>query len=223
MAGRRSTAGARSGLRRRPRPRCGGDRPRPVGAPRPLNWSASSSTPAPPQARLAVAEQRINDGDGRDVDPGSLLRRRGRQPALPGQLADSRGGSSRLGGGPTRTSRPSSSCGRCSWPDQTAGGGARPAAVGARHPRHRRDPRRRPAPAAVTGLWWAGSRCSTPASTSACVVLQRGGPGSGGPLARAGDGPAEDAPPASKARRGRRSSPMPPACRVTRSRGRPPG
>jgi hypothetical protein len=134
------------------------------------------------QARLAVPDAHIVDGDGREVDAGGGFDAVVGNPPYLGQLAraTSRGGSSRLGGGPyadvaaefllraVQLARPD---------------GGRVALVLPQSVLVTRDT----APiraavlhqAAVTGLWWAGSQVFEAGVHVCVVVLQRGRPQGG--------------------------------------------
>jgi hypothetical protein len=137
------------------------------------------------KARLAVPGARIIDGDGREVDPGGSFDAVIGNPPYLGQLAraTSRGGSSRLGGGPyadvaaefllraVQLARPD---------------GGRVALVLPQSILVTRDTATIRAAvlgqAAVTGLWWAGSPMFEAGVHVCVVVLQRGRPQ--GPVAR---------------------------------------
>jgi SAM-dependent methyltransferase len=137
------------------------------------------------QARFGVPSARILDGDGREVDPGGCFDAVIGNPPYLGQLATStsRGGRSRLGGGPyadvaaefllraVQLARPD---------------GGRVALVLPQSVLATRDTRAIRAAvvreAAVTGLWWAASQVFEAGVHVCVVVLQRGRPQ--GPVAR---------------------------------------
>ena len=206
--------------------RCGA----PPGALELIGIELDASTAA--QARLTVPEARIEVGDGRSADPGGSFDAVVGNPPYLGQMAraTSRGGRSRLGGGPyadvaaefllraVELARPD---------------GGRVALVLPQSVLVTRDTetiraavRRQ---AAVTGLWWAGSQVFEAGVHVCVVVLQRGR--EQGPVAR-WRGP-EMAPLAGRPRRGsrrfdvgaahrrRRRGPRGPHRRRARPPGRP--
>ena len=137
------------------------------------------------QARLAVPSARILGGDGREVDPGGCFDAVIGNPPYLGQLATatSRGGSSRLGGGPyadvaaefllraLQLARPDGGRVALVLPQSV---------LATRDTRAIRAAVRRQA--AVTGLWWAASQVFEAGVHVCVVVVQRGRPQ--GPVAR---------------------------------------
>ncbi len=190
--------------------RCGA----PPGALELIGIELDASTAA--QARLTVPEARIEVGDGRSADPGGSFDAVVGNPPYLGQTGPGheQGWALPPGRRPVRgRGRRVPAAGRGTGPTGRRPRGTRAPAVRPRHPRHRDDPRRRPAASggdrSVVGRV-AGVRGRRPRLRGRAAA--RPGAGSGGPLAGTGDGAPRGRPRrgSSEVRRGRRSSPTPP-------------